>query len=128
MADAPRFLLTSAFHWDSVQILETWNYRWGCEVFHELVKQMTGFESSQVRKEEAVQRHFRLSCVAHSLLNDVSCEPSCEDVSSANGKSTVGKQVRAVASEALHALLKCAQILFEQGRSSQQVLDVLMPA
>jgi hypothetical protein len=27
-----------------------------------------GLEASQVRKEEAVKRHFRLSCVAHSLL------------------------------------------------------------
>ena len=36
-------------------------------------KQMTGLESSQVGKEEASYSHFRLSCVAQSLLQRVTC-------------------------------------------------------
>ncbi len=34
---------------------------------------VTGLESAQVRNEEAVKRHFRLSCVAQSLLQRVAC-------------------------------------------------------
>ena len=67
----PRFLLADALHWDITRIIRTWNYRWSIEVFHEFAKQTTGLESSQVRKEEAVKRHFRLSCVAQSLLQKV---------------------------------------------------------
>ena len=60
LSDTPRFLLTDALHWESVRVIETWNYRWPAEVFPEFSKQVTGFESAQVRKEEPVKRHFRL--------------------------------------------------------------------
>ena len=60
----PRFLLTDALHWESGRVIQTWSYRWASEVFHELGKQVCGLESAQVRKEEAVIRHFRLSCVS----------------------------------------------------------------
>ncbi|MCX7594269.1 MAG: hypothetical protein N2235_10985, partial [Fischerella sp.] len=59
--DDPRFLLTDALHWESGRVIQTWNYRWPTEIFHEFTKQVTGLEASQVRKEEAVKRHFRLS-------------------------------------------------------------------
>jgi hypothetical protein len=42
------------------------------EIFHEFGKQVTGLEAAQVRKEEAVTRHFRLSGVAQSLLQGAS--------------------------------------------------------
>ncbi len=54
LSDVPRYLLTSARHWDSGRAIQTWSYRWSSEVFHEFAKQVTGLESSQVRKEEAV--------------------------------------------------------------------------
>ena len=55
LSDAPRYLLTSARHWNSGRAIQTWSYRWSSEVFHEFAKQVTGLESSQVRKEEAVK-------------------------------------------------------------------------
>jgi hypothetical protein len=64
LTDAPRFLLTDALHWESGRVIQTWSYRWASEVFHEFGKQVCGLESAQVRKEEAVTRHFRLSCVS----------------------------------------------------------------
>src|ERR671923_493365 len=68
LGDTPRFLLTDALHWESGRVLETWSYRWTSEIFHAFGKQVCGLEAAQVRKEEAVKRHFRLSCVAQSLL------------------------------------------------------------
>ena len=59
LGDEPRFLITDALHWECRKVIQTWNYRWPIEVFHEFGKQLTGLESSQVRKEEAVKRHFR---------------------------------------------------------------------
>ena len=35
LSDAPRFLLTDALHWDITRIIQTGNYRWSVEVFHE---------------------------------------------------------------------------------------------
>jgi hypothetical protein len=68
LIDKPRFLVTDALHWESGRIIETWSFRWAAEVFHEFSKQGTGLEAAQVRNEEAVKRHLRLSCLAQSIL------------------------------------------------------------
>ncbi len=57
LSDSPRFLLTDALHWDASKIFATWSYRWSVEIFHEFSKQLVGFESAQLRNEEAVKRH-----------------------------------------------------------------------
>ena len=76
------------------------------EIFHEFGKQVTGLEAAQVRKEEAVTRHFRLSCVAQSLLQRASTSPSAsERFAFAQGAITVGQKARAIAREALEGLL-----------------------
>src|SRR5262249_7820363 len=77
--DAPRFLLTDALHWESGRVMETWSYRWASEIFHEFAKQVTGLEAAQVRKEEAVKRHFRLSCVAQSLVQQAPASGSTSE-------------------------------------------------
>ncbi|WP_445925961.1 hypothetical protein [Leptodesmis sp.] len=53
-SDLPRFLLTDALYWESARTIQTWSYRWACESFHAFCKQVTGFESAQVRNQEAV--------------------------------------------------------------------------
>jgi len=129
LSDAPRFLLADALHWDITRIIQTWNYRWSVEVFHEFAKQITGLESSQVRKEEAVQRHFRLSCVAQSLLQRVTCRgQKSERFKFAQKKQTIGQCVYSLNREALANLLSLSENLFAQGQSSQNILELLMPA
>jgi hypothetical protein len=129
LSDTPRYLLTDALHWESVRVVETWNYRWPAEVFHEFSKQVTGFESAQVRKEEAVKRHFRLSCVAQSLVQRAACSGGkSERFEFADEKATVGQKVYTIAREALAGVLQFAQGLFAQGRTCDQVLQALMPA
>ena len=128
LADDPRFLLTDAQYWESGRVIETWSYRWGSEIFHEFGKQVTGLESPQVRNEEAVKRHFRLSCVAQSLLQQVTAPASkSEKFEFAKGQITFGQRLRAVAREILGALLQRAKQLFEQGQSCKEVLEALMP-
>jgi hypothetical protein len=128
LSDTPRFLLTDALHWESVRVIETWNYRWPAEIFHEFSKQVTGFESAQVRKEEAVKRHFRLSCVAQSLVQRAACSGGkSERFEFADEKATMGQKVYTIARETLAGVLHFAQGLFAQGRTCDQVLEVLMP-
>jgi hypothetical protein len=89
LSDAPRLLLTDALHWESGRVIQTWSYRWASEVFHEFGKQVCGLESAQVRKEEAVTRHFRLSCVAQSLVQRAPVsESTSERYAFAAGKKT----------------------------------------
>lgn len=129
LSDPPRFLLTDALHWESKRVIETWSYRWASEIFHEFGKQVTGLESAQVRKEEAVTRHFRLSCVAQSLIQRASASGSTsERFEFAKGHPTFGQRCRTIAREVLRALLHLAQRLFAEGRSTDHVLEVLMPA
>ncbi len=61
LSDAPRFLLTDALHWDASRVFNTWSYRWSVEIFHEFSKQLVGFESAQLRNEEAVKRNCSIS-------------------------------------------------------------------
>lgn len=43
------------------------------KIFHEFCKQVVGLEAAQLRKEEAVRRHFRLGSMAQSLLQRAPC-------------------------------------------------------
>jgi hypothetical protein len=129
LGDPPRFLLTDAKHWNSGRTIQTWSYRWACEIFHEFTKQVTGLESSQVRKEEGVKRHFRLSCVAQSLIQRASAPVSkSEKFEFAKGEITLGQRCRTIAREVFHSMLKLSQRLFSEGKSCNEVLDMLMPA
>ncbi len=129
LSDAPRYLLTSARHWGSGRTIQTWSYRWSSEVFHEFTKQVTGLESSQVRKEEAVKRHFRLSCVAQSLIQRASAVVSeSERFEFAKGKTTFGQRCRTIAREVFRSMLELSKRLFAEGKSCDEVLDILMPA
>ena len=129
LSDVPRFLLRDALPWESGRIIETWSFRWAAELFHAFGKQGTGLEAAQVRTEEAVKRHLRLSCVAQSLLQRAPVvASSVEKFAFAQGQSTLGQRCRVIAREVFHALLQVAQRLFTDGRSCEQVLEVFMPA
>jgi hypothetical protein len=129
LTDTPRFLVTDALHWESGRIIETWSFRWAAEVFHEFSKQGCGLEAAQVRNEEAVNRHLRLSCLAQSLLQRTpTIASTSEQFAFAKGKKTFGQRCRAITREVFHSLIAFAQRLFAGGYSCGQVVEALMPA
>ena len=100
-----------------------------CEIFYEFCKQVAGFEAAQVRNQEAVKRHFRLSCVAQSLLQQAACEgKKSERFAFAKDEQTVGQRLYSLTREVYQQLLHLIEGLLAQGRSCQQVLEVIMPA
>ena len=128
LTDKPRFLVADALHWESGRIIETWSFRWAAEVFHEFSKQGTGLEAAQVRNEEAVTRHLRLSCLAQSLLQRTPTVVSTsEQFAFAKGTLTFGQRCRAITREVFSSLLSLAQRLFAGGYSCEQVAEALMP-
>ena len=129
LSDTPLFLLTDAKHWNSVKVIQVWSYRWSSEIFHEFGKQNVGMEAAQLRNKEAVKRHFYLSCLAQSFLQRASAPASTsEKFAFAQGKTTVGQKCRAIAREAFTALLNLVKRLFGEGKSVDNLLEVLMPA
>jgi hypothetical protein len=129
LTDTPRFVVTNALHWESGRIIETWSFRWAAEVFHEFSKQGTGLEAAQVRNEEAVKRHLRLSCLAQSILQRTpTIVSTSEQFAFAKGETTFGQRCRAITREVFHSLLAFAQRLFASGYSSAQIVETLMPA
>jgi hypothetical protein len=129
LTDTPRFLVTDTLHWESGRIIETWSFRWAAEVFHEFSKQGTGLEAAQVRNEEAVIRHLRLSCLAQSILQRTPTVASTsEQFEFAKGEQTFGQRCHAITREVFHSLLAFAQRLFAGGYSCEQVTEALMPA
>ena len=129
LTDTPRFLVTDALQWESGRVIETWSFRWAAEVFHEFSKQGTGLEAAQVRNEEAVNRHLRLSCLAQSLLQRTPTVASTsEQFAFAKGEKTFGQRCHAITREVFSSLLSFAKRLFAGGYSCEQVVDTLMPA
>jgi len=129
LSDAPRFLLTDALHWESGRVLETWSYRWASEIFHEFAKQVTGLEAAQVRKEEAVKRHFRLSCVAQSLVQRAPVSgATSERFAFAKGEKTCGQRCYTIVREAWSGLLRLVASLLARGRKCEDILELLLPA
>ena len=129
LTDKPRFLVADALHWESGRIIETWSFRWAAEVFHEFSKQGTGLEAAQVRNEEAVNRHRRLSCLAQSMLQRTPTAASTsEQFAFAKGEKTFGQRCHAITREVFSSLLSFAQRLFAGGYSCEQVVEALMPA
>jgi hypothetical protein len=129
LSDTPRFLVTDAIHWESGRIIETWGFRWAAEVFHEFSKQGTGLEAAQVRTEEAVKRHLRLSCLAQSILQRTPTVASTsEQFAFAKGETTFGQRCRTITREVFLSLLSFAHRLFAGGYSCAQVAEALMPA
>jgi hypothetical protein len=87
-----------------------------------------GSSRPEVRKEEAVTRHFRLSCVAQSVVQRAaSSGGKSERLQFAEEKATVGQKVFTIAHQALGGVLQFVQGLFAQGLSCDQVLQGLMP-
>jgi hypothetical protein len=129
LTDPPRFLVSDALHWESGRMIETWSFRWAAEVFHEFSKQGTGLEAAQVRNEEAVKRHLRLSCLAQSILQRTPLVVSTsEQFAFAKGESTFGQRCHTITREVFLSLLSFAQRLFAGGYSCTQVAEALMPA
>jgi hypothetical protein len=88
-----------------------------------------GLEAAQVRNEEAVNRHLRLSCLAQSILQRTPTVASTsEQFAFAKGETTFGQRCRAITREVFHTLLAFAQRLFAGGYSCAQVTEALMPA
>src|SRR5437660_5486018 len=104
LTDSPRFFVTDALHWESGRILEMRSFRCAAELFHEFSKQGTGLEAAQVRNEEAVKRHLRLSCLAQSLLQRAPAAASkSEKFAFAEGEITFGQRCRTIAREVFHS-------------------------
>ena len=81
-------------------------------------------------REEAVKRHFCLSCVAQSVLQAASCSGRKSERFNLTpeNESTIGQRLYSLTREALHNLLELSQNLFVQGKSTEQILEVMMPS
>ena len=110
-------------------MIETWSFRRAAEGFHECSKQGTGLAAAQVRTEEAVNRHLRLSCLAQSILQRTPTVASTsEQFAFAKGTITFWQRCRAMTREVFHSVISFAQRLFADGYSCEQVTAALMPA
>lgn len=128
LQDNPRFLITDALHWESKRILNVWSYRWSSEIFHEFGKQCTGLESAQLRNEEGVKRHLRLSCIAQSILQNVpSVSSTSEKFTFAQGQSTLGQKWRSIMREVFQGVLMRVKRFILEGKEVQDIMNILMP-
>ena len=65
-----------------------------------------GFESAQVPNQQAVTRHFALSCLSQSVLQNASCSgQTSERFSFAKTKQCIGQELYTITRQALEQLL-----------------------
>jgi len=130
LSDAPRFLLTDALHWDASRVFATWSFRWPVETFHEFAKQLVGFEDAQLRNEEAVKRHFCLSCVAQSALQHTRCsgQKSERFKFAQQHEKPIGQRLYSLSREAVQQVVEFTRLRVHQGQSVEQIMEGLMPA
>ena len=112
-----------------MSLFATWSFRWSIETFHEFAKQLVGFEAAQLRNEEAVKRHFCLSCLAQSGLQQASCQgQKSERFDFAdNHEQPIGQRLYSLSREAVEQVVVFIQSLLLQGQSVEQIMEVLMP-
>ncbi|MGE0825167.1 MAG: hypothetical protein AB7G75_21670 [Candidatus Binatia bacterium] len=98
-------------------------------MFHEFSKQGWGLETAQVRNEEAVNRHLRLSCFAQLILqHPPAIAATSEQFAFAKGTIPFGQRCRARTRNVFSSLRSVAQRLFAGGYSCEHVTEALMPA
>jgi hypothetical protein len=91
-------------------------------------KQIVGLESAQVHNQEAVNRHFRLSCVAQLILQRTACSGAqSERFQFAQGRQTTGQKLHTLTRQALDHLVQFILAQFKQGQTIGQILQLLMP-
>jgi hypothetical protein len=102
---APRLLRTEALPWESGRVLATGRERWTAAILHACSQQGTGLEAAQGRKEEAVQRHLRLRCVAQALVQRApTAGVETASLAVAKGEPPWGQRCRAITRAVLHGL------------------------
>ena len=71
-----------------------------------------------------------LSCVAQSVLQQASCSGGKSERFNLTPENepTIGQRLYRLGREAVHNLLKLTHTLFTQGKSTEQVLEVMMPS
>jgi hypothetical protein len=81
------------------------------------------------RKEEAVTRHFRLSCVSRVFGPTRTCRRvGIRKICVCRREENLRSEVHSVYREALRSLLELGKRYFAEGKSCDEVLEVLMPA
>jgi hypothetical protein len=77
-----------------------------------------------------VKRHFCLSCIAQSALQSASCSgQNSERFNFAHDREqTIGQRLYSLSREAVQQVVEFTQSLRNQGKSVEQIMEVLMPA
>lgn len=121
----PNFYATNRKDWEAKRILTTYLDRWPTETFNEDVKGNLGFEEYQLRRWQAIKRHWYLSFVAYSLLSDQGPPGRSRWVVQGQFQST-GQRCRAVADELLGYLVHWIVRQFEEGSDPDSILQQLL--
>jgi hypothetical protein len=92
-------------------------------------KQVTGLEAAQGRKEEAGQRHCRLSGVAQALVPQApAAGATAESLAFAKGESPDGQRGHTRVRAAWSGLVRLVASLLARGRKCADIWELLLPA
>jgi len=85
---------------------------------------LAGFESAQLQNEEAVKRHFCLSCVAQSVLQQASCsgKKSARFSFAQENEHPIDQRLYPLTRESMQQLVELTQHLLAQNHVEWAVL------
>ena len=122
----PIFIVTNKLNWTQPEkIVQIYTYRDPIEHLIRDEKQALGFEECQLQGQDAVEKHFELSFVAHTFLQlgfNVEIPPELSNL----GPDTIGQRSRLMEREILQGFVNLVETWVLERRNTKELVDRIM--
>jgi DDE superfamily endonuclease len=121
----PVYLISNKLNWtQAYKILDHYIMRDSIEHLIRDNKQELGFEDGQMRKADAVKKHWELAFAAHAFL-ELSVTVDYPDGMEAPQLETIGQKCRFVETGILQSFVKLIETIILEGRNTKELLDLI---
>jgi SRSO17 transposase len=122
----PIFIVTNKLNWTQPKkVVQIYTYRDPIEHCIRDEKQELGFEDCQLQGQEAVEKNWELSFVAHTFLQlgfKVDLPPALQNL----GPDTIGQRSRLMEREIMQGFVQLVQDWILEKRDTKELVDIIM--
>jgi len=130
LSDTARTFIGNRLHWQVHHMTKVGRHRWPVEEYHKEGK-AEGLDQYQVRDFTAIEKHIALVALVYSLLQharyDDALLKSLQSQLETDIEGSLAYWRRTTKAQALWMLVQWIDTAVKQGRSLQEVMQVLVP-
>ena len=121
----PVYFISNRIYWtQAYKLLDHYIMRDSIEHLIRDNKQELGFEDGQMRREDAVKKHWELSFAAYAFL-EFAVTVDYPEGMEAPKLETIGQKCRFTETRLLQSLVKLIETLILEGRTTKEFLDLI---